>query len=283
MRLSVALGISAATAPGGYRPGIADAVFIPGPDGRFTATELARGPWDPEAQHGGAPAALLMAAFEELPASQELLISRVTYEFMRPIPLGELGVRAEVVRPGRRVQLLEASLTGPDGQELVRARALQVHRADREATQPSPEAPAAGPEHGHASSTRGMRHDLPVFGGEALDIRFVAGGLREQGPATAWFRLLVPLIAGRQTSPLQRLAAASDFGNGVGSVLPWDQWQFINPDLTLYIERPPGGEWICLDAHTQIARDGIGIAEGVLYDRQGRVGRATQALLIMRP
>src|SRR2546421_6031983 len=80
----------------------AEPVFS-GSDGRFVATELARGPWDPNAQHGGAAAALLMRAFEQLPAeSDELLIARVTYELLRPVPLGELGVEAEVVRPGRR-------------------------------------------------------------------------------------------------------------------------------------------------------------------------------------
>src|SRR5512142_915299 len=99
-------------------------------NGSISATELARGPWDPGAQHGGAPAALLMRAFEQLPAAEGLAISRVTYEFLRPVPLGELEVSAEVVRPGRRVQLLEASVSVPGGLEVVRARALQVHRAD---------------------------------------------------------------------------------------------------------------------------------------------------------
>ena len=55
---------------------------------------------------------------------------------------------------------------------------------------------------------------------------------------------------------------------------------FINPDLTLYIEREPIGEWICLQARTIIAPDGIATAESVLYDLQGRVGTATQALLV---
>jgi hypothetical protein len=55
---------------------------------------------------------------------------------------------------------------------------------------------------------------------------------------------------------------------------------YINPDLTLYVEREPIGEWICLDSQTRIAAGGIGIAESVLYDRRGRVGRATQALLV---
>lgn len=55
---------------------------------------------------------------------------------------------------------------------------------------------------------------------------------------------------------------------------------FINPDLTLYVDREPVGEWICLESQTRITAGGIGVAESVLYDERSRVGRATQALLI---
>ena len=118
-----------------------------------------------------------------------------------------------------------------------------------------------------------------MFTPDAIEIRFVVGDFGG-GPSTAWFRLRAPIVAGEQPSSLQRLAAAGDFGNGISTVLPWDEFVFINPDLTLYVERPPVGEWICLKAQTLIAADGIGTAESVLYDEQGRVGRATQALLI---
>ena len=57
---------------------------------------------------------------------------------------------------------------------------------------------------------------------------------------------------------------------------------FINPDLTLYIDREPAGEWIALESRTYIARKGVGTAESVLYDKDGRIGRATQSLLIAR-
>ena len=100
------------------------------------------------------------------------------------------------------------------------------------------------------------------------------------GPCTAWFRLRSPIVAGETPSPLQRLAAAGDFGNGISATLSWDDYLYINPDLTLYIEREPVGEWICLESETRIARGGIGVAESVLYDERGRVGRATQALLV---
>jgi Thioesterase-like superfamily len=252
-------------------------VFVPR-DGRFLATELARGPWDPRSQHGGAPAALLMRAFEQLPAAAGLLVSRVTYEFLRPVPLGELSVSASVVRPGRRVQLLEGSLVGADGVELVRARALQVQRAERSVPRTAPSPPPLGPAEGRPGDFRTPHR--PMFAPDAIEIRFVAGEFHDGGPATGWFRLRVPLVAGEEPSPLQRLAAAGDFGNGISSALSWDEYLFINPDLTLYIDREPTGEWIALDAQTIVAEDGIGTAESVLYDERGRVGRATQALLV---
>src|SRR5438105_10687026 len=110
MRLSVAPGSPAATGPGGYCARMPEAIFLPQADGRYEATELARGPWDPGAQHGGAPAALLMRAFEGLPGPEGLVLARVTYEFLRPAPIGPVSVQAEVIRPGRRVQLLEGSM-----------------------------------------------------------------------------------------------------------------------------------------------------------------------------
>src|ERR1700722_8888734 len=56
-------------------------------DRGFHATGLARGPWDPEAQHGGAPAALLARAFELCAPSPDLALARLSYEFLRPVPL----------------------------------------------------------------------------------------------------------------------------------------------------------------------------------------------------
>jgi hypothetical protein len=245
-------------------------------DGRFVASQLARGPWDPSAQHGGAPAALLVRAFERLPAPEGLSLARVTYEFLRPAPIGPVEVRAEIARPGRRVQLLEGSMLA-DGVEVVRARALRVRRADATPASVDGEAPPPGPAHGRPTELRAPHR--PMFALDAVEIRFVSGEWGS-GPCTAWFRLRRPLVGDEEPSALQHLAAAGDFGNGISATLSWDEYLYINPDLTLYIEREPIGEWICLDAQTRISTDGIGIAESVLYDERGRVGRATQALLV---
>ena len=102
----------------------------------------------------------------------------------------------------------------------------------------------------------------------------------EPGPATAWFRLRVPLVAGEQPSALQRLAAAADFPNGIATPLSWQHYVFINPDLTLYVEREPVGDWICVEASMRVPAGGVGLSEAVLYDREGRVGRSLQSLYV---
>jgi hypothetical protein len=275
---------------------MAQSIFIPdGP--RFAATELARGPWDPEAQHGGAPAALLVRAFEHLAGADGLLFARVSYEFLRPVPLAAIEVRADVVRSGRRSALLEGSIVDVDGKELVRARALRVRAA--ESTLGAETTGCSGPGNSSAnpdatpgaetpspeasdSSEAFVWAKRPMFATDAMEIRFTHGHFVERGPAGAWFRLRVPLVADESSSPLQRLAATADFGNGISSIVSWEDHLFINPDLTLYIECEPRGEWIHLDAETRIAPEGIGIATGGLRDEQGPVGRATQALVIQR-
>ncbi len=254
-----------------------DAVFVQDGAG-FTATDLALGPWAPGALHGGAPAALLMHAFTQA-TSSSLQPARITYEFVRPVPLGPLVVDVEVVRPGRRVMLLDAVLSDGDGTSVTRARALFVAPSELGETPSSPP-PFPGPVDGLVSDWAGRRSRN--FATDAMEIRFVQGRFAEPGPSTAWFRLRHPLIAGVETAPFELVAAAGDFGNGIASVLSWDEHVFINPDLTLYIERAPTGEWVALQSEMRVGRGSVAVAESVLWDERGRIGRAVQSLLVGR-
>jgi hypothetical protein len=251
-------------------------VFVRDGD-RYLATDLALGPWAPGALHGGAPAALLARAFAQAAPAPGLRPARITYEFVRPVPVGPLTVRVEVARPGRRVTLLDGYLTDPGGVEVCRARALLLVASEVSGTGPSEPLPFPGPEAGEANDWPGER---PMFATAAMEIRFVEGRFREPGPATAWFRLRQPLVAGEPVAPVERVAAAGDFGNGIASVLSWDEHVFINPDLTLYIEREPAGEWVALQSRMRVTQGCVASAESVLWDQQGRIGRATQALLV---
>ncbi len=255
-----------------------DAVFVQNGN-TFTATDLALGPWYAEALHGGAPAALLVHTFAEHAPDPGLRPARITYDFVSPVPLGELTVAVEVLRPGRRVSLLDAVVRDPEQRIVTRARALLV--APSELGEPAMEPPPfPGPEDAAASDWE--RGDPRTFAGDALEIRFVEGRFREPGPATAWFRLRHPLIEGRPIAPLERAAAAGDFGNGIASVLAWDGHVFINPDLTLYLEREPEGEWVAMQSRTSVTPGNIATSESILWDQTGRIGRATQSLLVGR-
>jgi acyl-coenzyme A thioesterase PaaI-like protein len=260
---------------------VTDALYVPDGD-RFVPTPLTTGPWDPGAQHGGAPAGLLTMALERVEAPGPMQVARLTFELMRPVPLAPLRVSTRVLRPGRKVQLAEASLLTGDGTEVVRATALRIrteaHPVPPEARpdDPVPE----GPERGHVLEFPSSRHEGPSFHAVACDIRFVAGGFDRPGPATGWIHLTVPVVAGEETTPMMRLAAASDFGNGLSWSLPRDRWLFINPDLTIHVTRPPEDEWICLRSVTRPGDGGVGLAESAVYDRSGRIGRAVQSLLL---
>jgi hypothetical protein len=177
------------------------------------------------------------------------------------------------------VALLDAVLADADGTEVTRARALFVAPAEFGVDEPpSGPPPFPGPEHG---TTNDWPEPHPrMFATEGMEIRFVEGRFREPGAATAWLRLPYPLIRGLPTAPLERVAAAGDFGNGIASVLSWDEHLFINPDLTIYIEREPAGEWVALQSEMRVALGSVAVAESVLWDETGRIGRAIQSLVV---
>src|SRR5215218_7525452 len=246
----------------------------------FAPTELTRGPWDPDAQHAGPPAALLGWAIEQLPEADEFQVGRVTFEILGPIPIAPVGLHMRVARPGRRVQMVEAELTDIDGEVLMLARGWRIRKAKLDlpgealiASQPPPP-PEDGTDAGFFPT--GQEHGYH----SAMEIRFVAGGFLEAGPATARLRMRKPLVAGEEPTPLQRTLVAADVGNGISAALDFRRFLFINVDLTVHLERMPKGEWIGVDAATLPRPKGVGTAESTLFDGNGRVGRALQTLLI---
>lgn len=254
----------------------ASALFVRDGDG-YLASELALGPWSPGALHGGPPAALIAHLLSaRVPAP--LRLARISLELVRPVPVGPLKLGVEVVRPGRRVTLLDGVLRDPEGTEVLRARALFLVPAELDATELQAP-PFAGPEEGTPND---WHSPTPMFATHGMEIRFVRGAFRRTGPAVAWFRLSVPLLAGEPTLPLDRVVAAGDFGNGIAPAVPWDGHTFINPDLTVFVERDPVDEWVALEAHTRVQRGSVALAESVLWDRRGRIGRAVQTLLVAR-
>ena len=248
------------------------------PDGdRYLSTGLTRGPWDPEAQHAGPPAALLAREVERLEDAESFHVARITFEILRSVPVAPLSVEARITRPGRRVQLVDATLADEEG-EVMRATAWRL-RTETVELPDLPRAPAPpGPEEGEPGEFPDVGYDVGYQ--RAMESRFVKGAFMEPGPATVWMRMRVPLVAGEDPSPLQRVLAAADSGNGVSATLDWRRFLFINVDLSVHLERMPVGEWVCLDAVTLPQPNGVGLADTLLFDAEGRIGRALQSLLV---
>ena len=258
---------------------MAESLYTPDGD-LFVPSGHTRGPWDPLAQHGGAPSALLARCIEQVEAPLPMEIARITVELMRPVPVAEpVSVRTRVVRPGRKVQVVEAVMALRDGSELCRAQALRIRRAAVDAPVGGVTAVEPPPPPDGATPQVGVGGD-ESFGISGVELRFARGIFFELGPATVWIRLRRPVLAGEEPSGVQRACAAADFGNGVSSVYEWGRTVFINPDLTVYLSRMPEGEWICLEAATHPGEQGRALAESRLFDTRGLVGRSLQALLV---
>lgn len=243
-------------------------------------TPFAAGPWDPSMQHGGAPASLVAWVVEGIPTAVPMQVARLTLDLLRPVPVGPLEIKSEIVREGRKIQLCAVSLSS-GGKEVVRASALKIRSGDyaelkdltgTAVTLPSP---ADSPPINET-----IRNSSGFISG--LDVRNAKGGfdlLGAGGPAACWFRSVRPIIAGESNSPLMRAAMTADFSNGVSTVLG-REWTFLNGDLSINLMRMPIGEWILLDAETWVDETGIGMAAGRLADEHGYFGRCVQSLVI---
>lgn len=251
----------------------------------FEPTSLSVGPWDDRLQHGGPVAALLTRSLDRLPTEAPGRIARLTVEILRPVTTDRLWVSARVLRPGRKVSLLEAQMhqVGRDGREVLvaSARAWRLATSDSEAIRHVPDevlppvdpAELADPDKQIAS---------------VLDRGFVAGltwvvrtPMNTVGASTtAWARVDRELVRGERTTDLERLVMVADCANGVGMRADPTAWTFMNTDLTIHLHTAPRGAWVGLVAESCLGADGVGTSTAVLHDEHGPVGRVAQALLV---
>lgn len=251
-----------------------DCFYEPLGNDRWRATAHTTGPWDERFQHGGPPSALLGRAVEQRAPRDEMVVGRVTVEILGPIPVGELEVQSRIARPGRSVELVEAVLSA-GGREVARAAAWRVLRTTQSIASRSAPAPPL-PE-----QSTPMRPEGWVDGYlSAVEWRLAEGGFGSPGPATAWTRLRHPLVPDEPDSPLTRVLAVADSGNGLSGELDVARWHFINPELTVHLHREAVGPWVCVEARTVISPGGVGLATTALSDLDGPLGVGAQSLLV---
>ena len=242
----------------------------------FQPQPVSRSGWGDEMLHGGPVAALFAHQMEQVPTPVPMQVTRLTVDMFRPVPTNPLTVATKVSREGRRIQTLEASMTA-DGVEVARATMLRI-RSDDLVVPDHPTRDSLPEPDGLPIYRMREHNEGDWFHTRGVEMRLVSGAVVEPGPATVWMRLTVPIVAGEESSAVQRAVAVADFPNGISRVLP-PGWLYINPDLTINFARPPQGEWIALRARTDIT-GGVGLAQAELFDSAGAFGHSLQSLLV---
>ena len=254
-----------------------EAFYEPLDTNLFAGSTSTAGPWSTGFQHGGPVSALIGRAFERHGSR----VARVTVEILGPVPVAPLRVATRVVRPGRRVSLLEGELFSGDGDSpIVRARAWRIAEAPAElepVDNAGAPAPLPGPGAPGLSGWPGAHLDGYL---SSIEWRFVRGSFAQPGPGEVWARARIPLVAGEADSPLVRALVLADSGSGVGSQLDFAKWMVINTDLTVALHRDPVGEWINMRSRLQAQPGGSALADTELADASGTFGRGLQTLIV---
>jgi hypothetical protein len=262
-------------------------VFVPDGD-LLVPTLYAQGPWDPRALHGGPPVAALARATEALETPGPMRIARITTDLVRVVPMAPLRATARVMRSGRRIQAVDATLEHA-GTVVARATVIRVRVDDSFAPMETalrwPDGPMARP----GEAVDGERWELVPPGEDTMAgvlhamerTRFTHPG---PGRGRCWCRLAIPLVLGEPTSPMAAMAVVADMASGMsaGILVDFDRFTFQNVDLTLHLRREPRPGWIGLDAAAQLGPEGVGQVQAVLVDDDGPFGHVLQSLLIER-
>ncbi len=254
------------------------AFFVPDDETTVTATELARGPWDERFLHGGPPCALLAGAIERYPGAEDFVVARIAWDFWRPVPLDRLSVSVEPERLGRSVQRLRAVLSH-EGTRVLEARGLRARRQTDAGVADPPLDPWPAPESVARHVFTFFSH--PVGYHQAVDFRFVHAPWGAT-PVQVWGRPLVPLVAGRATSALERVVVLADAQSGMGPPLDPLRFNYPNPDLAVFLDRFPEGEWVGFDVRSSAQVGGVGLSQALIRDARGACGRSAQTLLVSR-
>lgn len=247
----------------------------------FLPTDLARGPWDPDATHAGPPTGLLARALElAVPA---LRLARISVDLGRPVPMAGFRIDVEVLRAGRATGNSRAAIVDGDGTTRVTATGMHVARSTgslfpstldnsglvtpRLADSEAGDFPIGPNVHGRT----GFR--------DAVAVRYPPGQHPGVGATTVWLNT-IPLLPGEPMSPFQRSCPLADCGNAFSRHAEPNEVQFVNTDLVIALHRDPIGDWLGSQVVSHWQPTGVGLADALLFDDEGPVGRALQTLLL---
>ena len=270
----------------------------------YHPTLNARGPWDPNSLHGRVIAGLIAheveANYSNRDGFQDMQITRMTIDLLRLAPMAQLVVQSNIVRSGRRIQVIDVQISTNHTEkgvlEIARGSVVLLKKSeepmgsvwstpawDIDAPDENMDMPDLVEERlpmWHTINVGFTTGPLPISGSKVSadnsnDVNLTTDNpQREIGPRRAWIRETHAFIEGEIISPILRVAQVADFANpfvnsGTNGL------NYINTDISLYLQRNPVGSWIGAETFYHGADNGISIATIALYDKIGKIGTST--------
>jgi Acyl-CoA thioesterase N-terminal domain len=234
----------------------------------FVPRSSSRGGWGPSVS-GHAVGGLLGWAVERVVDDSEMQPARLTVDLPKPTALEPIEIQTQVLRKGRRLSLVEATLT-QSGAATARASALFLRRCEQppgEVWSEQVAMPPLPPDKDVADAALFIR----TYGWGAPMQKPEPGWVGDTGKKYTWLLLDQPVV---EDEPLTAFARAAMAGDVTASLANWGTQglQFINADYTVALSRLPSGSVLGLASHAHHSCDGVATGSATLVDQQGAVG-----------
>ncbi len=246
-------------------------------DGAFWPTDAVQGAWNTAEQHIAPSLGLLAHLIEQDRDARRddgLVIGRASYDILGVLPIQAVEVGIRVLRPGRTIELVEATLSHA-GRAAVVLRAWLMQAADTSAIADGDLAPMRPVEEHPVWDPADVWPGAFVRSGDFRRIE------QRPGRASTWTRPHLPLLD-EPISATARALGLIDLANGMTQRAPIAETFYPNVDLTAHLFREPVGEWIGMDTTVTFGAGGIGVTHSVINDEAGPFGVSMQSLTVRR-
>lgn len=243
--------------------------FFEGDSGVYLPRAHARSPWSEDLVHGRLVSGLMAREVELQHMGPGMHPARMTTDLFRPIPMSTLRIDTVVRREGKRLRVVEVTVTA--GDVPVALATVQILRSGP----PGPDVVWV-PEYYTAPNPDSVGPPKRVAPKHFGEVRRVDESIA--GRRFSWFRETCELLEGHRDTPFGTLAAAADWVSPFTN-MGQDRLAYINADVTLYCSRLPVGPWIGFENLDHAQNDGVAVSVCALHDTAGRIGTAASAAL----
>lgn len=241
----------------------------------FEPTEHVGGGWNAAEQHIAPPMGLLCHLIEVDHAARggSLILTRISFDILGVLPIEPVEVALKVLRPGRTIELVEASLSH-NGRPALIARAWLLGEGET--------ASIAGTHAEAFPSREGMPRWSPQDDWPGGFIASIDAFRTEIAPGRAktWARTTQNLLESEEVSLTAKALGTVDLANGTAPREDPSEVLFPNLDLTVTLLRSPVSEWLGFDTSVTFGDNGVGLTHTFLHDESGFLGVVTQSLTV---